>query len=511
MAKRNFIVATAGHVDHGKSSLVKALTNTDPDRLPEEKKRGITIELGFAHLQLPDPANADNVLEIGLIDVPGHEDFVQNMVMGVGAADAALLVVAADDGWMPQTEEHLQILSYLGVQRGIIAVTKTDLPEADPELAVEMVKEEVADTVFEKAPIVATSVVTEGGMDELKMLLAQFLGEGLERPVSQSRLWVDRAFTMRGSGTVITGTVEGASFTAGQNVLVQPKNIPARIRGLQSFGEVVEEAVPATRTAVNLPDVDISADKGKAYISRGDVIVSVGGACSVVDVSLHKSSRPISERSPANKPLKHGARVRLHLGTSNTPARVHLATDDPLTPGGSVFAQLRCESPVFAREGDRFTLRDWPETATLAGGQVLEIDSARRTFRREPQQKFLRARAAAQGSLGAWITSVLDRDGFVKEKELLKQSVFPDAQLAEALAALTVKRVGDWLVGEGRYDELKAPVCQTIGDWHRKRPELPGYPLVKLRASVVKDCSEALLDALLAELEGISVTGNFVH
>ena len=511
MGKRNFIIATAGHVDHGKSSLVKALTNTDPDRLPEEKKRGITIELGFAHLQLPDPGDSESTLEIGVIDVPGHEDFVQNMVMGVGAADAALLVVAADDGWMPQTEEHLQILSYLGVKRGIIAVTKTDLPEADPELAEEMVREEIAGTVFANAPIVSTSVSDGRGLDELREQLSELLLNGGKRSSAEARLWVDRAFTMRGSGTVVTGTVEGSPFHAGQNVVIQPRNTPARIRGLQSFGEVVEEAVPATRTAINLPDIDVSADKGKAYICRGDVIVAAGESCDVVDVIIRKSNRQISERSPANKPLKHGARVRLHLGTSNTPARLHLASDEPVAPGGFALAQLRCESPIYAREGERFSLRDWPETATLAGGQILEIDSGKRTFRSEPQQRFLRTRADASDEIEPWITSLLERNGAVGEPSLLSQSIFDFRAVQEAVEKMaSIRRLGRWLVSEKWFETLKESICRTVAEWHLKRPELPGYPLLKLRDGAAKTCPDGLFEALLTAIPGLSAAGNFV-
>lgn len=513
MRTRNFIVATAGHVDHGKSSLVKALTNTDPDRLPEEKKRGITIELGFAHLQLPDPDDAESTFEVGLIDVPGHEDFVQNMVMGVGAADATLLVVAADDGWMPQTEEHLQILSYLGVKRGIVAVTKTDLPDADPELAEEMVREELVGTPFADAPVITTSVSENRGFESLKHELARLLARFPPRPPNKPRLWVDRAFTMRGSGTVVTGTLEGGSFESGKNVIIQPRNTQARIRGLQSFGQSVQAADPGTRTAVNLPDIEVSADKGKPYVSRGDAIVQRGQATDIIDVVLHKSARQISDHSPANKPLKHGARVRVHLGTSNTPARIQYADNAELSPGDSCLAQIRLESSVFACEGDRFTIRDWPETATLAGGLVLEVNAGRRAFRTDKQQKFLQMRADTAEQCGPWIQALLERDGFVFAAEVMNQSIFADAAITSALEGFAAKSIGDWLVSEDWCTRFSESVREIISDWHRKRPELPGYPLNDLRQRFAKGIPDGLFDAFLKSLaaSGISVNGLFVH
>src|SRR5438874_11155553 len=231
--EKHFILATAGHVDHGKSALVKALTGTDPDRLPEEKARQITIELGFAHLQLSAPPSTINsqlsTFCIGIVDVPGHEDFVRNMIAGVGSIDLALLVVAADDGWMPQTEEHLQILSYLGVRRAVIALTKIDLAD-DQERVTAQLRETLRDSPFAEAPIVRTSVVNGRGLEELKTKLLRDLGDApLPRDIGKPRLSIDRVFTLRGIGTVVTGTLTGGTLRRGQTVVIRPSSGTTRI------------------------------------------------------------------------------------------------------------------------------------------------------------------------------------------------------------------------------------------------------------------------------------------
>src|SRR5438309_167452 len=267
MTVRHFIMATAGHVDHGKSALVKALTGIDPDRLPEEKTRGITIDLGFAHLALPSTiSNQPSAFHLGIIDVPGHEDFVKNMVAGVGSIDLALFVVAADDGWMPQTEEHLQILSYLGVSRAVVALTKIDLVESEERIAARL-REKLANSPFAEAPIVPTSVLNARGLDELKATLVRLLSDTPPpRDIGKPRLPVDRVFTLRGIGTVVTGTLTGGTLRRGQTVVLQPAGGTTRIRSLQNHNHDVEASGAGTRTALNLPDLDT------ASVRRGDVV-----------------------------------------------------------------------------------------------------------------------------------------------------------------------------------------------------------------------------------------------
>jgi selenocysteine-specific elongation factor len=513
----NFIIATAGHVDHGKSSLVKALTNTDPDRLPEEKRRGITIDLGFAHLQLPDPRNPDDHLEIGIIDVPGHEDFVKNMVTGVGAIDAALIVIAADDGWMPQTEEHLQILTYLRVRQAVVVLTKADLPEAEPELVEQIIRDELADTLFAPAPIVRTSVVDGRGLEDLKSALGELLGNRPSPPKSgKPRLCVDRAFTLHGIGTVATGTVEGGALTTGQNVLIQPRGTAARIRTLQTFGTAVDSAGPGTRAAINLPDIDAAENTGKPFVMRGDVITSTGEADTVLNTVIEKSARPISPHSPANKPLKHGTRLRIHIGTANAVARLQLAETKELLPGASALAQLRFESPVYAREGDRFTIRDWPESATLAGGQVLELRCDQKEFRKPARQAFLQARAQAENRLSPWIESLLKRDGAAVATDLLKQSVFSEGEIELAVSALieggSAVRQADFLVSTEWWQARQNAALQTVKGWQESHPDLPGHPLPEFRQALNRQMPESLIKVLLDELcqQDLRVSGTFI-
>src|SRR4030095_8886487 len=264
---RHFILATAGHVDHGKSALVKALTGTDPDRLPEEKARQITIDLGFAELNLAGPD--EQRFHIGIVDVPGHEDFVRNMIAGVGSIDLALFVVAADDGWMPQTEEHLQILNYLGVHRAVIALTKSDLGRID--VVTNQIREQLTDTPFADSPIVSTSVRTETGIGKLVNTLAiQLTRTKPQRDICKPRLFIDRVFTLRGIGTVVTGTLTGGCLHRGQQIVVYPTNLETRIRSIQSHRHELEIAQPGMRTAINLPDLCVD------QIKRGDMVTLPG-------------------------------------------------------------------------------------------------------------------------------------------------------------------------------------------------------------------------------------------
>src|SRR6266404_5098597 len=264
--EKHFVLATAGHVDHGKSALVKDLTGIDPDRLPEEKARGISIELGFAQLILPGPDGQR--FHVGIVDVPGHEVFVRNMIGGVGSIDLALLVVAADDGWMPQTEEHLQILVYLGVKRIVVALTKSDL--GNIENVTTQIRERLNGSPFANSQIIPTSVRTGEGLEDLKLALSSELANSPPpRDIGKPRLFVDRAFTLRGIGTVVTGTLTGGTLRVGDTIFVQPKGISARIRSLQTHGRDVDVVEPGTRTAINLPDLKIGTD-----VKRSEVITT---------------------------------------------------------------------------------------------------------------------------------------------------------------------------------------------------------------------------------------------
>ncbi len=351
---RHIIIGTAGHIDHGKSALVRALTGIDPDRLKEEKLRGITIDLGFAHLEL-------GAVKLGIVDVPGHEKFVKNMLAGVGGIDLVLLVVAADESIMPQTREHLDICRLLEIRYGIAVITKVDLVESE---LVELVREEIRDAVrgtfMDGAPILSVSSSTGEGIEELKVAIRETAMRIPGRPADRLlRLPVDRSFTMRGFGTVITGTLTSGELHRDQEVELIPGGSRARVRGIQVHGRPVEFAVAGQRTAVNLQGLDLS------QVERGHVITLPGQfrATQLLDVRLNLL--------PGAQPLKHLVKVRFHEGTSEILARVSLMGRDILQPGEAAFAQLRLDSPVFSLHGDAFIIRRFSPAVTIGGGKVL--------------------------------------------------------------------------------------------------------------------------------------------
>src|SRR5947207_1324664 len=401
---RHFIIGTAGHVDHGKSALVKALTGTDPDRLPEEKKRRITIDLGFAALNVTAP-NGDEI-QAGIVDVPGHEDFVRNMIAGVGSIDLALFVVAADDGWMPQSEEHLQILNYLGVQRAVIALTKSDLGAID--VATNQIRERISDTPFADSPIVPTSVPTGAGIENLVNTLASQLARTEpQRDVRKPRLFIDRVFTLRGIGTVVTGTLTGGSLRRGEKIVVYSTNFETRIRSIQSHGHELEVAHPGMRTAINLPDLQVE------QIKRGDVVTlqDHGAPSSTLIVLVEKPSRRKGEKT-VTQPLKNGSSMYIHHGASRVAARIRFRENGSLEAGKQKFAQLTLGSPIFAFIGDRFVVRDSSERHTIAGGIVLDPDGNKESL----------ASSVALDDVDSLVRATLSRKGSARRFSLYSKS-----------------------------------------------------------------------------------------
>jgi selenocysteine-specific elongation factor len=541
---RNFVIATAGHVDHGKSALVKALTSTDPDRLPEEKARGMTIELGFAHLELsapstrtcpPEPRRRRNpqplvapkqceggpvaperceggpvtpepfgvggsTFSVAIIDVPGHEDFIRNMIAGVGSIDLALLVVAADDGWMPQTEEHLQILTYLGVNRAVVALTKIDLGGAEQIFS--QIRDQLRDTAFAQSPVIAISVRTGTGIQELKRALASELStiQG-QRDTGKPRLFVDRAFTLHGIGTVVTGTLTGGGFQRGQAVVVQPRASKARIRSMQSHGCEIEAAWPGMRTAINLPDLAIGTSA--TAIGRGDIVTTVAlDPSSTLDVVLEKSPR-LCEKNSAARRLKTGASIYLHHGTARVPSKVVLLEHDALECGERAIAQLRLESPVFAFLGDRFVIRDPSGQYTIAGGLVLDPDADREAFRSVAQQKLLTARAAKPNDLDTCVGSEIARRGPVHVAMLLRKSPFSANQIAQALLRLQTRRevviCGEIVADSFSWKRLRDQAIDLIDKAHQENSDRPGLDLNELRANLPHQ-TPAIFEALISNL-----------
>ena len=497
MTARHFTIATAGHVDHGKSALVKALTGIDPDRLPEEKARQITIELGFAELNLTAP-NGEKI-HAGVVDVPGHEDFVRNMIAGVGSIDLALFVVAADDGWMQQTEEHLQILTYLCVQRAVIALAKSDLGRTD--IVTEQIRNQLRDTVFARSPIVPTSVRTSEGIENLKGALAsEFATMQTQRDFGKPRLFVDRVFMLRGIGTVVTGTLSGGSIRRGQDVVVQPRNTSARVRSIQNHGRDIEMAHPGMRTAMNLPDVSI----GENGIQRGDLITTedLGSPTAIFDVLVERSPR-LKRNSPAARPIKNGSTVQVHFGTSRTAANLTLFDGPAVGAGQSAIAQLRLDSPILAFVGDRFVLRDSSEQNTIAGGTVLDPDANRANFRSAAQIQLLKERATAPDDANLCVRSQLRRDGFAESKTLLVRSNFAADEIGGALSRLRnhgeIVLAGDIAAHASYWHDLIKRAAGFIDRVHENNPERRGVDVSELRTEL-KIQSQKLFTAVISEL-----------
>jgi selenocysteine-specific elongation factor len=497
MTEKHFILATAGHVDHGKSALVKALTGTDPDRLPEEKKRQITIDLGFAELNLTGPD--EQRFHVGIVDVPGHEDFVRNMIAGVGSIDLAVFVVAADDGWMPQTEEHLQILTYLGVQRAVIALTKSDLGETDN--VHEQIRTQLRDTIFARSPIIPTSVRIGQGIESLKCaLVSEFATMQAQRDFGKPRLFVDRTFTLRGVGPVVTGTLNGGQLRRGQAIIVQPQDFKARIRSIQSHGSELGCAQPGMRTAINLPDIAIG--DGPAQIKRGDVIttVDVGRASSTLVARLEKSDR-LNHENPAARPLKNGSSVYVHHGTSRVVAKVILLESGALQAGRNALAQLKLASPIFAFLGDRFVVRDGSEQHTIAGGLVLDPDGGK--VRDATECKLLTARGLAADDVDLCVRSEIALRDFVRRESLLSKSHFGADEIRDAFFRLQhaneIVAHGEIAAGIKLWQNLRKQAIDLIDAAHKRNPERTGLDLNELRAAL-RDQPPDVFEALIADL-----------
>ena len=489
---RHFIIATAGHVDHGKSALVKALTGTDPDRLPEEKRRQITIDLGFAELSLAAP-NGDKI-QAGIVDVPGHEDFVRNMIAGVGSIDLALFVVAANDGWMPQSEEHLQILNYLSVQRAVIALTKSDLGGID--FVTDQIREQLTGTTFADSPIVPTSVRTGTGIEKLANTLATELARmEPQRDICKPRLFIDRVFTLRGIGTVVTGTLTGGSLRRGQEIVVYPISLETRIRSIQSHRHELEVAQPGMRTAINLPDLRID------QIKRGDVVTlpGQGAPTSTLVVLVQKPSRLKRDKTVAH-PLKNGSSIYVHHGASRVAARIRFREDGPLNVGKAKIARLKLASPIFAFIGDRFVVRDPAQQHTIAGGIVLDPDGDDKSV----------ASSIALDNVDSLVRATVARQGFARREILLSKSRFSADEISEAL--INLEQNGEVIVcqhiaaGCEFWRKLRARAMGLIDAAHKETPERAGLDLSELR-SAMRIQEPELLESLVADLCG----GDFVR
>ncbi len=494
-ATRLAIVGTAGHIDHGKTALVRLLTGVDTDRLPEEKKRGISIDLGFAPLVTPAGVH------VGIVDVPGHERFVKNMLAGVGGIDLVLLVIAADEGVMPQTCEHLAIVKLLGVQRGIVVLTKRDLVERE---WVDEVRRDVAallqDTAFAGAPVVEFSAVTGAGKAELLAALDQQLANVASRETAEpARLPIDRVFTVEGFGTVVTGTLWRGRVRSGDTLELLPRGASVRVRRVQVHGATVEEARAGQRTAVALHGVE------KEQVERGDWLVAPGSLRPSPILDARFELLPdVPKAWPAN------TRVRFHLGASEIIGRLVLLEGDSVRPGATALAQVRLEKPTVAARGDRFVIRSYSPSRTIGGGTVIEPVATKRGR----HGAGLEALAVHEsGSLEARLVQRLESETKpVATAALAKALAEREAVVTATLARLReggeiVSPADDRWLSKARWGEALMVIDREVADYAAMNPARFGVPKGELKSSLKGAMDAALFDAAFDALVTQGVLG----
>src|SRR5918996_39367 len=489
------VIGTAGHVDHGKSALVERLTGIDPDRFAEEKRRGLTIDLGFAWLQLPSGR------EIGIVDVPGHERFIKNMLAGAGGISICLFVVAANEAWMPQSAEHLSVLEVLGVGHGVIALTKSDtVDEETLEIAIADVQEHIEGSVLGSARIIPCSSVTGDGIDELIAAIDELVTSTPPSPdLGRPRLWVDRVFTIVGAGTVVTGTLAGGAVEVGQEVELRgPDSIAgrdrhARVRAIQSHKKVVQRIGPGNRVALNLAGLERSGAQ------RGDAVVNPGQWRSTTRIDALVRVLPEGVTGHDYELSEKGA-LLAYVGSAETPVRIKLLGTDMVRPGEDAFAQLYLRDPLPLSRGDRFVLRDVGRIQTFGGGVVLEPGAppVRKSDRRRvdllerlrdaPPDEAVRALVEAHGAMNA-----------------------ADALMRAAATEIPpgVVVLGELLVSEATFRDLSDRLRTLHADHHTRRPLEAGMPRELLRAGL--DVDAQAFDALVTGLDDIVETGALVR
>jgi selenocysteine-specific elongation factor len=502
------VIGTAGHVDHGKSTLVQALTGIHPDRLKEEREREMTIDLGFAWLTLP------NGEDVGIVDVPGHRDFIENMLAGIGGIDAALFVVAADEGVMPQTREHLSILNILQIQGGVVALTKIDMID-DSDFGrsdwLDMIEEDLSKvltgTVLENTPIIRVSARTGEGVSKLLNVLEEVLAERPARPdLGRPRLPVDRVFTIAGFGTVVTGTLTDGHLSIGDDVQILPAGYKARVRGLQTHKRKEELAVPGSRTAVNLSGINVD------QIQRGDVLIHPGD---------YKTTRRLDVRfqllPDVNAPLLHNTETKMFIGAAEVVARVRLLGTEALLPGEEGWLQLELARPVVSVRGDRYILRRPSPGETLGGGFVVDPQPKGR-YKRFAGATLSRLEALAQGTPEEVLLQTLLSLGAAPLQEVIIQSnldeaaarnaaqkLYQSGQLInlddqESMVASTSISKGSLVSGKGYWDQLALKLVQEVEAYHRSYPLRRGIPREELKSRV--NLPVRLFSVALRKLEG---------
>ena len=493
---KNIIAGTAGHIDHGKSALVRALTGIDPDRLEEEKRRGITIDLGFAHLQVTAE------LRVGFIDVPGHERFVKNMLAGAGGIDLVLFVIAADESIKPQTREHFEICRMLGIRRGIVVLTKADLVDRDIlELVRLEVEEFVADSFLEGSPIVPVSATTGEGIERLRTELIG-VAEGVpQKDASRHlRLPIDRAFSMKGFGTVVTGTLVSGSIVQDQEVEIHPTGRRARVRGVQVYGHAAMKAMAGERTALNLADVY------PAEIERGMTLAGAG---------LLHSTRTVDcvvDLLASAKPLKNGTPVHFHAGSAEIEAEIRLLDASALNPGANALARIVLNDPALLLPGDRFIIRKFSPVITIGGGVVLDNQGPRY---RNRAAGAVRLKALKSMGSAEFVALLVRESGFgmgvpalIARTGLLASEI---ESISRGAGFVALRQPELWVIDAEWFAASVDGLVKELQRFHSENPLQPGIAKQDLRGRRLPGAPPFVLDALLAAAKQITVDGDIVR
>lgn len=494
-----YVIGTAGHVDHGKSTLVEALTGTHPDRLKEEREREMTIDLGFAWLTLP------NGEEVGIVDVPGHRDFIENMLAGVGSIDATMFVIAADEGVMPQTREHLAILDILQIQGGVVVLTKIDLVEDEEwlDLVEDDIRKVLDGTVLNFAPIVRVSALNRQGIPKVIEVLSKCLVERPPRPdLGRPRLPVDRVFTIAGFGTVVTGTLTDGQLRTGEEIEILPSGKRGRVRGLQTHKKKEEIAVPGSRTAVNISGVTVD------QIKRGDVVAHSDDFRSTGRIDAQFRLLP-----DVIKSVKHNTEVKLFIGAAEVVARLRLLGTEELMPGETGWLQMESKQKIFAVRGDRFILRRPSPSETIGGGVVVDSHPKGR-HKRFSAETLSRLEALARGTPADVLLQALLSLGAAPLKDVIAQSNLNQMAVAEALDELLANRQllflpksematekvhsNELVISKGYWDQLSSSVIRAVENYHIDHPLRKGMPREELKSRL--KVSQRLFNATISKL-----------
>jgi selenocysteine-specific elongation factor len=503
---REIILGTAGHVDHGKTSLIRALTGIDTDRLKEEKERGITIELGFAYLDLPCGHR------LGIVDVPGHEKFVKNMVAGASGMDLVAFIIAADEGIMPQTREHFEICQLLGIQRGLIVITKKDMVETDwLELVIDDVKTFFKGSFLENVPLVPVSSTTGEGIEEIRAILDTLVSASeFSEPHGPFRLPIDRVFTMKGFGTVITGTAISGRIKTGKDLMIYPGRKSGKIRGIQVHSKDTGEAEAGHRTAINLQGLEREA------VKRGDMAASVD--CLQPSYLLDSNFLYLASNK---KNYRNRSRVRVHLGTAEIMGRIVLLESEELEPGAEANVQILLEEQVGCWPGDKYVIRGYSPVYTIGGGRIYNgSPRKRKRFKKENQQVFQTYRHNIPEELALLHISESGYNGLLLDRLAVKMGLFGNRlkktlqPLLSSHKVILIEQEKQRMIAADVYEKLRQILISTLGTYHAENPLKPGLPKEELRALLYRALDQRLFQFLLNDLQKkgkIALDGPFVR